>query len=792
MDNPQYQPQAAGMPRPEESGEQISLKEIFMAGLRKWKWIVASVLICLALGFLYLARTPKSYTASAAVEIKNDENSSSMNSALSAFSDMGLGSANANLYNEMAYFQSPDLMESVVEALGLDVSYYMRDGLKKVSPYGKEDPIKVTFENLPEGEGGSFRVLIDNDGMVTLNKFRIKKEKLPYESPKVKMGTKVKTPLGVVTVEPGPAYDPEEDYKIYVVKQPIPVAAASWSKRLKVAEQNKDGTVIDISISDQSPVRAKDVLTALIKAYNDNWILDKNQIAVSTSSFINERLGVIENELGNVDSDISSYKSEHMVPDVAATAAMYLTENQEINKKLLEINNQLQMARFLKDHLMRDVSNNSTLPVNLGIESQSVERQLSTYNDLVLQRNSLAQNSGETNPLVQDIDSRLKNLRASLASSLDNEIHSLNTDMRNVQSQQGNVNSQIQANPSQAKYLLTVERQQKVKESLYLYLLQKREENELTQAFTAYNTRIITRPAVDPNATSPRSAMILGVAFLFGLLLPFGIVYLQETSNTKVRGREDLGNISIPFLGEIPEYRPTRGDDKKKLLVVKPGDRNMINEAFRIVRTNLSFLGQNPTNVVMVSSFNPGSGKTFTTMNLALSLAIRGVRTLVIDGDMRRGSASEYVDNPHEGLSTYLSGKATDIDKLIKPCGDSNNLFVLPAGSVPPNPTELLENGRFGEAMDQLREEFTYIFVDCPPIGVIADPRIIEAISDRCIFVVRVGLFERSMVPELEKIYKEKTYKNLSLILNGSRSSEGRYGYNYGYVSAGKNYYTTD
>lgn len=789
MDNPQYQPQVAVAAQSEEANEQVSLKDIFTIGLRKWKWIVASVVVCLAIGVLYLARTPKSYTAKAAVEIKNDENSSSMNSALSAFSDMGLGSANANLYNEMAYFQSPDLMESVVESLGLDISYHMRDGLKKISPYGASLPLKVKFLDLPEGTQGVFCIHVNDDGVVTLDKFRVNKEKIKFTSKEGKLGSKLKTPMGWVVVEPGPAYDPEESYKVYVVKQSVQSAAESWASRLSVSEQNKDGTVIDLSIADQSPLRAKDVLSGLIKAYNDNWILDKNQIAVSTSNFINERLGVIENELGDVDNDISSYKSAHMVPDVAATAAMYLTENQEINKQLLLLNNQLQMVRFLKDHLMSDASNSRTLPVNLGIESQSIEKMLTTYNDLVLQRNSFAQNSGDSNPIVQDIDARLKNLRASLASSLDNEAHALSTDMRNVRNQQGAVNSNLQANPTQAKYLLTVERQQKVKESLYLYLLQKREENELTQAFTAYNTRIITRPAVDDKASSPRSSMILGVAFLFGLLLPFGIVYMQETTNTKVRGREDLSNLSIPFIGEIPEARGKKKSDRNTL-IVKPGDRDMVNEAFRIARTNLSFLGQNPTNVIMVSSFNPGSGKTFTTMNLAQSLAIRGVRVLVVDGDMRRGSASEYVGSPRNGLSTYLSGKENDIESLIVPCGESDNLFVLPAGTVPPNPTELLENGRFGEAIDRLREDYTYIFVDCPPMGVIADPRIIEAVADRCIFVIRVGLFERSMVPELEKLYQDKTYKNMALILNGCQSVRGKYGYNYGYGSSGKDYYT--
>lgn len=795
MDIPQ-QPnnQPTGQQNPQDSAgvEQISLKEILMAGLRRWKWIAGSVVVCVGLGGLYLARTPDVYTATASVEIKDDENST-MNSALSTFSDMGLGMSNANLYNEMAYFHSPDLMESVVQNLGLDVSYYMRDGLRAISPYGNAVPVKVTFFDTPDGDYGSFRMEINDDGLISLDKFRIKKEKLNFSTPKFKFGSRVKTPLGWIKIEPGPAYDPEESYKVYVVKQSIQGAANAWADRLNVNEQNKDGTVIDLSLADQSPERAKDVLRSLIQAYNENWILDKNQIAVSTSSFINDRLAVIENELGDVDSDISSYKSENMVPDVAATAAMYLTENQENNKKLLEISNQLQMAHFLKEHLMKNHSNSKALPVNIGIQNQSIEQLLAKYNDLVLQRNSVLLNSSESNPIVVDIDGRLQAMRTSLSASLENEIQALTTDMKNLQGQQGNINSRIAANPTQAKYLLSVERQQKVKESLYLYLLQKREENELNQAFTAYNTRVISRPAVDTDSTSPHRGMILGVAFLFGLLLPFGIVYVQETSNTKVRGRDDISKLTVPFIGEVPTYKPQRGENTSALMVVKPGDRSVINEAFRVVRTNLTFLGVKDHNVIMVSSYNPGSGKTFITVNLAQSLAIRGAKVLVIDGDMRRGSASEFINSPHVGLAQYLSGKNTDLASLIHPTDYSPNLFVLPAGKVPPNPTELLENGKFAQMIEELKKEYDYIFIDCPPVGIVADSRIVETVADRTIFVIRVGLLERAMVPELEKMYQEKTYKNMAVLLNGSISTNARYGYNHGYAAYGnKNYYANE
>lgn len=764
-----------------------------MAGIGKWKWIVASVIICVGLGVLYLARTPNTYTATAAVEIKDDDNST-MNSALSTFADMGLGTSNSNLYNEMAYFQSPDLMEAVVERLGLDVSYTLKTGLKRISPYYNELPVEVQFIDLPDNGSGSFRMQIDEEGMVTLDKFKIKKDKFDYKSPRFKLGSKVKTPMGWIAVVKGPAYEEGEAYKMGVSKQTLRGAATAWASRLKVNEQSKDATVIDLTLSDQSPARAIAVLNALIEAYNHNWILDKNQVAVSTSSFINDRLAVIEDELGNVDSDISSYKSQNLVPDVATTAALYLTENQETDKAILALNNQLQMARFLKEHLLKNPSNDKTLPVNTGITNKSVEEQLAKYNELVIQRNSLAANSSPNNPIVMDIDQRLDAMRSAIAGSLDNEIQSLNTDMRNLTMKQGSVTGKIAASPTQAKYLLSVERQQKVKESLYLYLLQKREENELNQAFTAYNTRVIARPDVNEDATSPRRGMILGVAFLFGLILPFGLVYIQESSNTKVRGREDLSKLTIPFLGEIPTYKASRGENPNSLLLVKSGERNVINEAFRVVRTNLTMLeGGDKTNVIMVSSFNPGSGKTFITMNLAQSLAIRGKKVLVIDGDMRRGSASAYIGGPKEGLAQYLSGKAPDLDSLIRQTKFSPNLYILPSGKVPPNPTELLETGHFAQMIEDLKKEYDYIFIDCPPVGIVADARIIGTVCDRSIFIIRAGLLERSMLPELEKMYHDKTYTNMTVMLNGSSSEIARYGYNYGYATKGqKNYYTVD
>lgn len=773
----------------ETDGNPVSLSEIFTTGIHKWKWIVASVIFFMAIGVLYILRTPNVYTANASLEIKNDENSSSMNSALSTFSDLGLGSPSSNFYNEMTYLESPDLMEMVVAKLGLQTSYYLKQGMKRINVWRRNNPVEVTFLNKPADITGSFKMEVNENGKVKLSKFKKGPDKLDFKC-ETSLGKRVRTPLGTIEITEGAAYEKGENYNMTVNETTLKKAAQKWSKAVKVDEMKKDATVVSLSVSSQSADLATAILSTLIESYNQNWILDKNQIAVATSQFINERLGVIESELGNVDNSISSYKSANLVPDIAANAAMYMTENQENNRLILEINNQLQMTRFLREHLSKNANNSTTLPVNTGIGNKSIEEQLAEYNTFVLNRNSLIANSSENNPVIRDLDNRLAALRGSITASLDNQIKALSTQMQNLRGSQGNVTAQIAANPTQAKYLLSVERQQKVKESLYLYLLQKREENELTQAFTAYNTRIVERPAADDKPTSPKKGIILGLCFLFGLFCPFGVIYVRATTNTTVRGRDDLKTVTAPFLGEIPAIRKIRKE--KKAMLVEPGNRNLINEAFRVVRTNLSFLEPKDCNLVMVTSFNPGSGKTFFTMNIAESLAIRGVKTLVIDGDIRRGSSSEYIDNPKIGLAQYLAGKIDDINEIIMHTEYSKDLYMIPAGQMPPNPTELLENGRFEKMIENLKKEFKYIFIDCPPVQIVADARIIGEICDRTIFVVRAGLLRRAMVPAIEQLYKEKVYRNMTIVLNGAADANSRYGYNYGYNTAKHNYYAAD
>ncbi len=773
------------------SEQKMTPRELFVAIVRQWKWILLSLMICLGLAVLYLAWKPLGYTREAQVEIKEDGESGST-SALAMFADLGIGNATNNLYNEMAYFESPDLMAQVVERLGLQTNYYMKQGLRSTVLYGSNLPLTVTFETLPPTSGGMFKLKVTDDGKIFLSNFRVKGKKAHFEQKSgFAFGQSVMTPLGKIKIEKTPFFgkDKEEaddkDYELTIMRSSLQGAVKSWLSKLSVNELRKEASVVDLSVSDGSPRRAEDVLNTIIQVYNEDWIMSKNQVALSSSDFIDDRLTSLSKELSDVDSDISDFKSENQIPDLVASATINLTEEQNARNAMLELSNQLQMARYLKDYIEKDASDGKTLPANLGIPSQVLGEQIANHNVIVLNRNALVEGSSESNPLVKSFDAQIEASKNAILTSLDNQIKILNQELANFNKERLTFEKNLASNPEQARYLLSVERQQKVKEALYLYLLQKKEENQLNQAFTPYNTRIIARPHGDPEPSSPNATSILFLAFVLGLAIPVGTIYIREVSNTKVRDKNDLQGLSIPFLGEIPKVNTKKYDDKDHMVVVSPGNRNIVNEAYRVVRTNLNFMldGEAKCPVVMLTSFNPGSGKSFIAINLAMSLAIRGKKVLVIDGDMRRNSSSSFIGNPDAGLAQCLLGKVTPAQAIVK--GRLNeNLDVLPGGKTPPNPTEILENGRLAPMIEELRNVYDVIFIDCPPIQMIADGRIFSTVCTNTIFVLRVGLFERGLLSELENVYRSKEYHNMCLLLNGT---EG--GGSYGGYGGGKSYY---
>lgn len=769
-----------------QQANEVTFHDLYLLSLSHWWWYVVSVLLCLALATAYILRTPKVYTRQASVLIKEDNSRGrSLVSQLSSASEMGLFQEATNVNNEVLTIQMPALVLETVKRLHLDYNYSVDGTFHKNTLYGSTLPIQASVAELPDNASLSFVLLLKPDENFTVSDFNYgESEDNVYFG---KLGDTLSTVAGKMIISKSPYYQkPQKDQKIYVSRTGLYTMQAVVRGRLTANISNKQATIIDMTYSDVNTQRAEEILNTLIAVSRETWVKDKNEVAVSTSEFINERLKVIESELGNVDNSISSYRSENLIVDNAAQTNVYMNQAAEASNAITELNNQLYMVRYLKQHLQRG-GNNQLLPENSGLSNSAIEQQFKEFNSLVLQRNNLVANSSESNPLVQDIDKKLNSIRSTIVSGLDNEQAMLSERIRSQQSTVSTNTGRLASNPTQQKYLLSVERQQKVKEELYLYLLQKREENELGQAFTAYNTRVVNPPMGSPKPTSPKTKQILAIALLLGLAIPLALLYLKEMINTKVRGKKDIEKLTVPYLGEVPLYYSKKsGKTLGMQIVVKPQKRDIINEAFRVIRTNFEFMTNdkdNPRKVVLLTSANPSSGKSFLTINIAAALAISGKKVLVMDLDLRMATSSKLVNSPEKGISGYLAGQYPDCP--VYPVENYPGMDYIPVGKIPPNPAELLLSDRLEKLINEKRADYDYIFLDTPPVELVADTSIIKKWVDMTIFVVRAELLEREMIPVIQQYYDEKKFTNLTTLLNGTTSAHGRYGYHYGYHSYG-------
>ena len=804
----------------EQQGSDFQILDLLALCLQHWKWFVLSVAVCVGIAAFYLSTKSPVYSRTASLLIKEQggKGSSLFSSEMESFAEMGMFSSKTNVNNEVVALQSPDLILQVVRRLDLDINYSspLPRRLRNQTLYGSTLPIKVEFKELSYNQGCSFRARLEADTTITLSGFVVGKDKLKGTEPvQARPGEEVMTPVGKVVVTYSAFYDPEKQagMEIMVSRSGLMGAMRSCKGRLQAALSNKQATIIDLTYRDLNIQRAEDFLNTLISSYNENWVKDKNQIAVSTSQFIDERLRVIERELGDVDRDISSYKSENLIPDIQGASQIALQQATTASQQINSLNNQLYMARYVKDQVGVQGGQFQLLPANSGIVGGGLDQLIGEFNAKVLQRNSLVANSSAENPLVLDLDRELESLRSVILQSIDNTINDLNKQIQTLRDVESSSTSRLSSNPRQAEYLLSVERQQSVKEALYLFLLQKREENELSQAFTAYNTRTIVSPSGSNSPVAPRKMRILMIAFLLALAIPAAILYMQETLNTKVRGRKDIEkyNAGIPFIGEIPQHqaRPKTFWEKimpRKLflkrnkadtskILVKPRSRSIMNEAFRVVRTNIEFMesANQGTRIIMFTSINPGSGKTFLSINLAASFAIKGKKVIMLDLDLRRASLSAFVNSPKQGLSDYLSGNLEDWEAIKVPVEGYDSLDMLPVGTIPPNPAELLFSPRLQPLLDRLSLQYDMIFMDCPPVEIVADASVIARYANLTVFVVRADVLERDMLPEINRYYKAKKFNNLCLLLNGtSAGAHGygyhRYGYHYGHYGYGYGY----
>ena len=444
----------------------IRIQDLFYLCLGKWHWFIVSLAVCLGIAVWYLLTTPPVYTRTASILVKDDSKGKSTSDAMESFADFGMFTSNTNVNNEMGTLQSPDLMREVVARLHLQTDYYLPGGFHKQTVYGDGLSVNVTLTGIPEDVSASFTLKLAKGGIITLSDFEKDGEDVDSDSPvRGGLNDTIQSPIGKIVVTPATSYTDETETLVQVVHSPLQKTVSACSSNLTVSQTDEKSNIITLSFKDVSTQRAEDVLNTLIAVYNENWVKDKNQIAVSTSMFINERLGVIEGELGNVDDDISSYKSEHLLPDVQAAAGMYMEQANRAEASIKELNNQVYMARYIRGHLVNEGNKFQLLPANSGIESPSITAQITEYNNKLMERNSLVAHSSTKNPLVVEMDASLTSLRSALLTSIDNQLVALNAQIRSEQSLGGQATSRIASNPQQSKYLLSVERQQKVKES---------------------------------------------------------------------------------------------------------------------------------------------------------------------------------------------------------------------------------------------------------------------------------------------------------------------------------------
>ncbi len=774
----------------------VKVQDYAFLFLSHWKWFFISLAICLGIAYYQIKNTPNLYERSAAIMIKSDETNSAADRALE---DLGLTHAPTNVNNQIMAITTSEVAGEVVRRLNLDVEYQRPGPFISNVAYGNDVPASVVFHNLDDTDDLSFRLQIKPGGQAVIN--QIVKNGEPSNSViRMNVGQTMKTSIGIITIQPTESYseDTSDDYLVY--RYNIQRATNTVKGRLRAHLRSVDTSIIDLVYSDSSPRRAEDILNTVVEVYNENWINDQNRMTVMTNQFIHERLKMLENELSDVEQRIAQYNADNLTPDISQIGASAYSTLNTSETEGTTLDRQIYMVEYLMEYLADGAHTDQLLPANIGTSNANIETQLNEYNATLLQRNSHLAHSSLQNPLVRDLDERLAVMKSSIVQTLENELTRLVAKKKDLATVYDHAVAQLSQNPAQILYVNSVGRQKAVKEQLYLFLLQKREENELSQAFSAYNSRLIEPPHGSWEPVSPTPSHTYMMALIFGLGIPAGLLVLKEGFNTVIRGRKDLEQLSVPFVGEIPldkvsdKVNAKNNKLKKKRhkkgkhhyeptpeLVVMEKSRNVMNEAFRVVRSNLEFiLGfERKSNMVMVTSLNPGSGKTFITANLSSSLGLNNRRVLAIDLDMRKGSLSKYVDRPTRGISNYLSGQIPDYKSLII---QHDYIDILPCGTLPPNPSELLYSDRFKQLLEEVRHEYDFVFLDCPPVEVVADSSIINRYCDMTLFVVRAQLMDRAFLPDLEHWYTEKRYHNLSVILNGTTDAFSRYGYHkYGY-----------
>lgn len=786
-------------------GHSFTFKEFMRACLAKWQWFALSATIFTCLGVLIAITTTPKYQRSMSVLIKDPESTTSLSEMVGSFSAFGIGGAKANVYNELLSLTSPDIISEVVRRLDLTVNYTLKHFPADKPLYGASQPFKLTFPDLEQDKSVTLKIDVKPTGEMTFYDISLYDkddvEKFDNEVHVPAGATSVRTPVGTVQIAANPEYKGEpidEDITIEVGFRSFRSTVEKYCQVIGTDLADRDAEIIDIKIKDTSEERADDILNTLVDVYSQRYIDDKNEMSEASAMFIEDRLANLERELGAFDGEVMKFKSDNLLPDLEEAARLNMASTHEIESQILEASSMLSMAQYVADYVKNPSNVNKVIPVNTGGISQQLEAQINTYNNLLLTRNNVAENSSANNPIVKDYDSQLKGMRESIERGVSTNVVTHTNTLRNLERAKGELRGQLKSAPNQAKQILTTERQQKVKEALYIYLLQKREENRLNRKYRADNMRVIAKPNGPLKPVSPRKKVTAVLSFLFGLLVPGIAIYMRESGNTKVRSRNDLEHMATPFMGEIPVAgkkklkfstklkRGGSGDGQLESIEYKvsSGNRDLLNESFRIVRGNIDFLNRkNNDKVVMLTSFEPRSGKSFIAYNLAASFAVNGKKVLIVDCDLRHGSVSQYVGMPDRGITSWLNGETQDWHSLVTAVSDQPGMYVMPIGHRPPNPSELLDTPAMKKMLDEARGDYDIIFLDCPPTDIVVDTQILGPLCDSTLFVICAGQFEKEEIAEIDKLYESGKFNKMAVVLNGTENRRGRYAANDYYSS---------
>ena len=751
----------------------LNIVDMLFFFLSKWKWFLLSVLLFGGLAWLQYARSPMVYFRQATVIIKDPSSKPYTAGGLNRYDN----SVNkVNVANELLQFRSKKLMREVVKRVHADISYQIQDGLRRNELFTRS-PIAVRFIDATPERSVSLTIIPKNEKEVLLSQLT--------------GDDKVRTVLMNDTVAVGDLHlvvTPTHFYKeawlgksIEVQKRPLDAVTAYYQAALGIRQEESEASILTLSLKDHSPVRAEDVLNMLITVYNEEAIRDKNQVAVNTAEFINERLIIIGQELGDVETDLESFKRDNKMVDIATSANMFISESQKYNSDALELETQLQLAQYIKDYLTDVRKETDLIPANTGISDMNIESQISQYNAIKLKRDKLINESSDSNPVVEELNNALHAMKQSIIRTVDNMIVGINMKRNDAQSREKLAQSRVASIPTKERQMLSIERQQKIKESLYMFLLNRREENALSQAMVDNNARVIDSADGSDAPISPKRNRILLLGVLLGLAVPGVAFLLILFLDTRVHSRKDMeGCISIPFLGEIPEDKEQtkRKMVQEKLpMTVSERDDDVVSEAFRILRTNMDFMSRkdHPTQVITFTSLNEGAGKTFISRNLAMSLVRAKKRVILLDLDIRKGTLSRLFKLKKTGMTNFLADNSIRVDDVIQ---RGEQFDIIASGTVAPNPAELLMDERLDELVNELRSRYDYIIADSVPVGIIADATITNRIADLTVFVARAGKLDRRQLPDIEQLYQEKKLKNMAIVLNGA-DFRHRYGYRY-------------